>query len=586
MPDISREEYREGQIEKLTQMLHDYTFFDEFPEIAADFARRAKFGHFEQGTKIIRQGTEGDGKFYVVMGGQLRTIEMTDDPPRILNYHVPVSIVGTRALLDDTPRAATVEVIADADLAIFSKEDWNWLIHQNDRIEEYFRNLEREFERPSLATFPGQQWDEVIVIAVKRHILAFFAKLPVPLALLIVPVLFLIAAELWGFRLLTTSTNDLILTALVVVPFVVLAVGLTIFYYIDWHNDDFIVTTKRVIHIERILLYGEQRDEAPLTRIQDVTVLSYDLIERFFEFHDLEIKTAGAGIIKINGVPRAEEIREAIFREQARAKARVGAADVGAVRGLIAKRLDWEKALEKPTVRVAEAEGTVQSVTKTHRLPGLLDYLYPRVKEFTEDKDGGTVIVWRKHYFILLTSTFFPLVTFLISFYFFMAALVALPPFENRGGLLILLLTGVATLGTLFWYLLRYDGWERDRYMVTNNRIVDVESTPFRLHGEQRREGTFDHIQNITYDIPNLVSQLLNLGDVIIETAGTERTFTFEKVFDPSGVQEEIFHRMVLYQQNQREKMRDLTAKQTVEIIAEYHNLLEKTTLSRQQPRQ
>jgi hypothetical protein len=123
----------------------------------------------------------------------------------------------------------------------------------------------------------------------------------------------------------------------------------------------------------------------------------------------------------------------------------------------------------------------------------------------------------------------------------------------------------------------RYDGWQRDRYLVTGRRIIDIEGTPFRLGGERRREGTFDNIQNITYDIPNLFWQLLNMGNVVIETAGTEATFTFDMVYDPSGVQEEIFNRMVLYQQRQRERERDNTTAQLVEVIGEYHRLMEKT---------
>jgi hypothetical protein len=112
--------------------------------------------------------------------------------------------------------------------------------------------------------------------------------------------------------------------------------------------------------------------------------------------------------------------------------------------------------------------------------------------------------------------------------------------------------------------------------MVTNQRIVDVEGTPFHLRGEQRREGTFEYIQNITYDIPNFIAKLLNLGTVVIETAGTERTFTFKNVFNPSAVQEEIFKRMVLYQQRQREKTRDANTDRLVEVLAEYHHLMEK----------
>lgn len=579
MPDLSRDEY----VEILTSLLQENTFFGEFPEIAAGFARRAEFNFYQQGARVINQGDANDHRFFVVISGQLRAIDMTDAPPRLLNYLDRASIFGTRALLNEEPRSATVEVIVDSRLATFDRDDWAWLIHQNDRIEVYFRNLERKFEEPGLQDFPGRQFDEVVVIAVKRHVLALLAKLPIPLALLIVPVLFLIAAELWGIRLIGSSLSDLFLTALVIVPFVILAVVLAIYYYLDWRNDDFIVTTKRVIHIERVLLYGEQRDEAPLIRVQDVTVITFDLLERFFDYHDLALRTAGAGTIRLNGIPRANEIRDAIFRERARARARVSASEVGTLRQLIAQRLDWEDALERPVVAVAEEEAIVETPEQTHHLPAVIDYFWPRVKEVNEDEEEGTVIVWRKHYFVLLATIFFPLVAVLTSLYLFIAGIFALAPFGASVSIPILAVLGIAFLASAVWYLLRYDDWTRDRYIVTNSRIVDVEATPFRLRGEQRREGTFDNIQNITYDIPNLLSQLLNLGDVIIETAGTEQTFTFDKVFDPSGVQEEIFNRMVRYQQRQREQYRDANADQLVNILAEYHHLFERMSRSRSQ---
>ncbi len=570
MPDL---EY----IQKLTALLQRHAVFTAFsPEEVAEFARRAKISFYEQGAQIIKQD-EKDDKFFVTLTGQLRAIDVSHDPPRLLNYLPPGSIFGTRAILRDAVRAATVEVVIDAHVATYTKEDWDWLVTRNDRVINYFQNLEREFDKPSLLDFPGRQWDEVVVTATKRHILAFLATLVWPIVFLIAPVVFLLAAELLGVTFLAIVTDNLPITILFTVPFVILSAALTIYNYLDWRNDDFIVTTKRVIHIERVLFYGEQRDEAPLTRIQDVTAISYDFLERFFDFHDLEIKTAGAGILRIDGVPMASEIRNIIFHERDLALARVGAADLGAIRQMIARHLGWEKALEKPVLAVAEAEGTIVTETKTRRLPWLLHYLWPRVKEVTEE-ENETVIVWRKHYYVLLAAIFLPLLLFLISLYALLASYFGLYPFRDPAGVMIQIILGLITLVSIVWYLWRYDSWRKDFYMVTPRRIVDVEGTPFRLRGEQRREGTFDTIQNITYDIPNFFSKLLNLGNVVIETAGTERTFTFEKVFNPSAVQEEIFNRMALFQQRQREKIRDATTDRLVEVIREYHYLFEKTS--------
>jgi hypothetical protein len=577
MPYLSGEE----NLEQLISVLQTHEVFADFSELV-EFANRAEFIFREQGTKIIHQNTRGDS-FFIVMSGQLRAIDMNYDPPHLLNYIGPGSIVGTRALLDKIPRSATVEVVVDARLAVFDRSDWDWLIHQNDRIEIYCRNLEREFERPARADFPGRQWDEVVVIWVKRHVLYLLAKLTFPVALLIAPLLFLIAEELLGMTFMSIITDNLFLTAVATLPFILLSAFLTVYHYLDWRNDDFIVTTKRAIHIERVLLYGEQRDEAPLVRIQDVTVINYNIVSQFFDYHDLEIKTAGAGTIRIQGIPQASEVREMTFREQERAKARVSAADLAAIRQMIAGRLDWEQALEQPVLAVAEEQARVTSQAKTRRLPAGLEYLWPRVKEVNEDQHG-TVIVWRKHYIVLLGAILFPLLTLCGLLYLWLASFLALPPFSNRISGLIWLFLSIATIANVIWYLWRYDGWRKDLYMVTNRRIIDVEGTPFRLRGEQRREGTFDNIQNITYDIPNFISKLLNLGTVVIETAGTERTFTFDKVFRPSAIQEEIFNRMVLFQQRQRERARDANTDRLVEVLAEYHHLMEKADVQSKQP--
>lgn len=568
MPDLSREEY----LEQLVALLEKSDVFSVVADVH-DFASRAEFRFYEQGAKVIRQGERGD-TFFILMSGQLRAIDMKYDPPRLLNYIAPGTIFGTRAIFENTVRAATVEVVLDARVAVFRRDDWDWLIHQNDRFEAYCRNIEREFDRPSRIDFPGRQWDEVVAIWVKRHFLALLAKLSFPLILLIAPILFLIGEELLGLTFVEIFTDNLVYTLLATMPFILLSAVLAAYHYLDWRNDDFIVTTKRVVHIERVLLYGEQRDEAPLTRIQDVTVITHDILSKFFDYNDLHIKTAGAGVIKLEGIPEAGKLRDTIFRERGLAQARITAADLATIRQKIAGTLAWEEALEKPVLEVIGDEAVVEPQEKTRYLPMALEYLIPRMKEVTEE-DKGTVIVWRKHYFVLLIAIFFPVLALLLSIYFFIASFFAPPPLGSGPAQLVF---AVTTIASLMWYAWRYDGWRKDVYMVTDTRIIDIEGTPFRLRGEKRREGTFDNIQNITYNIPTFFSQLLNMGDVVIETAGTEATFTFKKIFNPSGVQEEVFNRMVRFQQRQREKARDSTTDRLVEVIAEYHRLHEKTS--------
>ena len=567
MPNASRAEY----IKILIPLLRSHQAFTTFSEKEIErFADGAEFRFYEQGARLIKQGDKGD-EFFVVMSGQLRAIDTNYDPPHLLNYHPTGHIIGTRALLNNAPRAATVEVVLDALIAVFSRSDWESLLHYQPRIETYCQGLEREFERRSSADFPGRQWDEVVVTSTKRHLLAFFARLTLPLTILIAPLVFLIGVELLGITSLSITTGNLFLTILMTLPFFIISGLLLIYHYVDWRNDDFIVTTKRFIHIERKLLYGEERDEAPLTRIQDVKLSYPGFLDRF-DYHNLEIKTAGAGDIWVNGITNATAMKDAIFQEKERAMERVHAANMAAIRQLLAQQLNWEEAFEEPILASAEVEGGI-TTEKPRRLPGLLNYLWPQVKEVYED---GTTILWRKHYWVLLTNIALPLPLLLISSFLFLASLFALPPFGPLASLPFQAILGIVVLACLLWYLWRYDGWHRDTYLVTETRIVDVASSPFRLHGESRSEGTFDDIQNITYDIPDFFSNILNMGTVIIETAGSAETFTFKKVFNPSAIQQEIFNRMVMVQQKERQRKRDATTNELLRLIGEYQNLLEK----------
>ncbi|MEM7344598.1 MAG: cyclic nucleotide-binding domain-containing protein [Chloroflexota bacterium] len=570
MAEISQEAYEE----MLYSILRENEAFTALSDDEVrQFVSIAKFRKEPQGSRIIEQGRPGS-EFFIILDGQVRAVDVSYDPPHLLNYHDKGHIIGTRALLNNAPRAASVEVVIDAKLAIYNRHDWEWLIHRQSRIINYFENLELSFDKRALIDFPGRQWDEIVVSSTKRHIIAFLANLTLPLTLLIGPIIFFIVAELLGLTFVDVVTDNFLITALVTLPFIIVAVLLTAYHYVDWRNDDFILTTKRFIHIERRLFYGEERNEAPLTRIQDVTLSYPGFLDRF-DYHHLRIRTAGAGDIFVDGILRAKLLLDRIFEEKARAVARVQAANVSAIRSQLASHLEWEEALDEPILAIAEKEGGITIQTQTRRLPGLINYFIPRMREVDED---GTTIIWRKHYWILFANTLPPLLSFLGVFYLFIASFLAFPPFTALGTIFIQAILGISCLATFGWYLWLYDGWRRDTYWVTETRVVDVQSSPFRLRGEKRNEGTFDDIQNITYDIPNFFSNLLNLGTVIIETAGTKDTFTFNQVFDPSTIQQEIFNRMILVQQREREQARDATTGQLLKVIGEYQHLLERAT--------
>jgi hypothetical protein len=102
-----------------------------------------------------------------------------------------------------------------------------------------------------------------------------------------------------------------------------------------------------------------------------------------------------------------------------------------------------------------------------------------------------------------------------------------------------------------FWLWWGYANWGNDQYIVTNDRIIDIEKLPLGFRS-QRTETTFDKIQNVSYKIPNPLATILDYGTVIIHTAGPEGKLTFEWVLHPRQVQAEIFRRLGTYNENKR----------------------------------
>ena len=568
--DLQREEHLQDLLTLLQKdkSLRDFRGAFTAPDDMVEFANRAQFALHDQGEQVIKQGERGDN-FFIVLSGQLRAIDVSNQKPRLLGYFSSGAIVGERALLHDRIRTATVEIVVGATLAWFSEEDWYWLIGRNSRFEDFFHTLEAYRIKQSAMDFPGRQYDEVVVASTKRHFTAFIAQLTYPAILLIAPIIIILAAQFFGVSLATILADGL--TLLMVLPFFIIAILLAIYNYFDWLNDDFIVTTKRVVHIERVLFFGQQRKDAPLTRIQDVTMIS-DILDLIFDSDTLQITTAGAGIITFNHIRNAELMRQVIFSERVRAKARVAAADVVALRHTIANQIHITDEREKHVMDVAEPEGLIVHQPTTHHYNRVVDYFIPRIKE-VNDTPEGTVITWRKHYYVLFTNILPPMLALLAAVYLFIASFVLwLPPFTIFAWPIQVAL-GVIMLACAFWYLVKYDDWNKDVYIVTNTQIIDIESAAFRVR-KTKREGTFDNIQGVYSEIPNLFYKLLNLGDVVIETAGSDQTFTFEKVFNPASVTEEIFNRWAIYQQKERENQRDATNRQVLDVLKEYHKLV------------
>jgi uncharacterized membrane protein YdbT with pleckstrin-like domain len=340
--------------------------------------------------------------------------------------------------------------------------------------------------------------------------------------------------------------------------------GLTLFFliyhFLDWRNDHYIITNLRVLHVERVLLLREDRDEAPIERVQDVQVKQEGMLANILSFGDVIIQTAAATEkIVFANVFHPESVRDALFAPMQHTRTQAKAEVRESIRQELGRRL---KIPVTPLEDQVETGREAKPVSPTEKRPGdaagafdLLSLLR-RGGQWLRDlftfetwivSDGGNTITWRKNGWLLFGMSMPPLFAAL-----FVTGLALLFLAKGIGPPVISLFLLFLVVPIFGWWFYVYWDWQNDIYQISGNRLIDLKRRPLFLQ-ELRRETTLDKVENIGLSVPGPIAQLLNYGTVVIETAGETGAFKFEYVHDPRRVQEEIFNRMENFKRQQRE---------------------------------
>ncbi len=406
------------------------------------------------------------------------------------------------------------------------------------------------------APAPSPEGDLPLPYMLRRHWVVPFSQI-VPLAILLLAVVFLMVAGILGGVLLPIGILSLV------------AVGLIILYRLaDWLNDTYEVTTRAVIHTEKKLFFSQDLYEIPLQQIQNVNI-RIGVIGRYLDFGHVNIDTAAAkGQIVFTNIPHPAYVQKLIQQASTQARSGLTVQRRESIRQQIEDQLYPERL--KPSVPGSvlispqlPPEDQPSSPSRSRAMGGWL----PRF----EIREGDQVI-WRKHWINLLQRTGLQFILFLVSTYvvlsFALAAItellgpsaVLLPPaswFGFRGWLflLVLLLSALADL----WFIYQYVDWRNDIYIVTDDEVIDVERNLamfpfFFLHTEDRRQASLAKVQYVDLKIPNPLAMILNYGDVIVRTAGAEGTLDFLWVSNPRGVHAEILRRLTIFEERERER--------------------------------
>lgn len=102
-------------------------------------------------------------------------------------------------------------------------------------------------------------------------------------------------------------------------------------------------------------------------------------------------------------------------------------------------------------------------------------------------------------------------------------------------------------LGLMFYVILNFLLWFYNVYIVTDERLVDVDFTG--LLNKTVNIAQLDKLEDVNYTQNGLLDSLFNMGDVIVQTASEQKTqdasgelsaFTFEQISNPDKVSQVI----------------------------------------------
>ena len=473
-------------------------------------------------------------------------------------------------------------------------EDLNYLIGSEPTMWRETHLTERvRAQRKEHRKYQWQEEGETLLYDGRRHIIILARSLLIPLALLagVVALYEALKSLDAAISMLTAA----LLGIVVVIPAV-------IWFVVDYLNDYFVVTPLRVTAREKIAFIYEHRLEAPLDQVQDTT-LRTSFSGKLLNYGDLRIKTANAASqILFDHVGNPTFVQSLIFEHRRRLKAEQLVEQRESLRLQLVKDLRLSLVSQPPDQTLPPGTklptqlpwwrkwlNFVATLPRYIFLP--IDVLLLRPLRWMKRTvsrrrlppgsqtlafEGGLLgswditpdrTVWRKHWLILIERVWQSLAAWILAS---VALGITLRSVEG----LYWILTGVFWLGACGWLWWQYEDWANDLYIVTNEKLIDIERKPFGL-SEQRREAGLDRIQNVQSNLPTFLANTLNFGNVLIKTAAADEGFTFDLVANPRRVQQEIMRRISAYHASRQRRDADAQRLQQAYMLGVYHELME-----------
>jgi hypothetical protein len=327
---------------------------------------------------------------------------------------------------------------------------------------------------------------------------------------------------------------------------------------LDWRNDYYVATNRRVVWLEKVIGLYDSRQESPLRMILSVAVNS-GLFGRQLGYGDVEVRTY-TGAITLTDTPHPEAFAatiEALGR-------RLHRSTLEADRQTIHTALEERLASGPPVVKPPSYRPPQKEEARLQAQPGLDRWSF----EARFEQSG--VITYRKHLAVLLGHLIWPTLLLLATV---AAAGAALTGSALSASGIFYPLAGLSGAAAVLWWLYEFADWANDLYQITPTHIVAVHKKP--LGRESRKVAPLENILGTEVDRRGPIGMMLNFGSVIANVGAS--SFIFEGVLNPSAAQQDIVRALETLVDRRTQTDRKRRQDEMVEWLAAYHQQTNKS---------
>ncbi len=482
---------------------------------------------YPAGKEILPLGVEDD-RMYLVWSGKV-TVSKSGKQP-VTSLLVSGDHFGEEAMLvAHPPRKISAAAVETTTALVLTRQQFQVLVKQAPCLKINIAAALNTHRLEQHVHFKWLQENEVVYFLARKNSVLLIEGLTGPVLLEIAAVVGMLLT--WYYSLWVPALAALWYVSLLLSIF---AVGWGIWNGIDWGNDYYVVTDRRVVWVEKVVGLYESRQESPLSAVLRVNVET-DFTGRLLDYGDLVISTIVGSTLKLRNLDHPNQAAALIDQYWRRSKETSRRMDQEEIQKALRSRLLGDQP-QPPEVKGIVAK----SVANNNPYQGQRSF----INLFRLRFEQFTTVTYRKHIFVLIEQVGKPGLIMIILFAFLFFEIFR--PHANIATLfkadagLIYFIWAILYMASLLWGIYEYVDWSNDIFQVTPDQIMDIDKTPL---GQVTSDiASLENILSIEYKRIGILQLFFNYGTVFI-TIGGGREMAFENVFNPSAVQEDIERR-------------------------------------------